>query len=122
MLTSKSRRKLRRNRRQRKHTRRKARKETRKELQQKQKSKAHTRAKLQRVPRVILRTKGVRQAEDLVNLFVNNGVAVAVIVYFMYRDFRFYDSLQKTLQTLVTTVDTLKATISNSKDKGVKKC
>ena len=64
--------------------------------------------------------KGVRPAEELVNLFVNNGVAVAVIVYFMYRDFRFYDSLQKTLQTLVTTVDTLKATLSTSNNKGVK--
>ena len=46
--------------------------------------------------------------EDVVNLLVNNGVAVAVILYFMYRDYRFQESLQKTLQTLIDTVDTLK--------------
>lgn len=26
---------------------------------------------------------------DIVNLFVNNGVAIAVIVYFMFRDYKF---------------------------------
>lgn len=46
--------------------------------------------------------------DDLVNLFVNNGVAVAVIVYFMYRDLKFQTQLNTTLQTLVDTVDTLK--------------
>ena len=45
---------------------------------------------------------------DIVNLFVNNGVAIAVIVYFMYRDYKFMDSLQTTLTTLVNTVDVLK--------------
>ncbi len=49
--------------------------------------------------------------EELVNLFVNNGVAVAVIVYFMYRDFRFQATLQQTLTTLVDTVDALREAI-----------
>lgn len=26
---------------------------------------------------------------DIVNLFVNNGVAIAVIIYFMFRDYKF---------------------------------
>ena len=51
------------------------------------------------------------KTEDIVNLFVNNGVAVAVIFYFMYRDYRFQETLQKTLQTLVDTVDALKETL-----------
>lgn len=49
--------------------------------------------------------------EDIVNLFVNNGVAVAVICYFMFRDFKFQETLQKTLQTLVNTVEALKETL-----------
>jgi len=55
-------------------------------------------------------------------------VAVAVILYFMYRDFRFFDTLQTTLQTLVDTVNTLEDTINTfhpakpaTNRKGVKK-
>ena len=65
----------------------------------------------------------MRTAEEIVNIFVNNGVAVAVIVYFMYRDFKFYDSLQTTLQTLVDTVDALNDTIHITEQKrSMKKC
>ena len=59
----------------------------------------------------------VIKTEDVVNLFVNNGVAVAVIVYFMYRDYRFQETLQKTLQTLVDTVNALKATLDKEDNK-----
>lgn len=44
----------------------------------------------------------------LVNLFVNNGIAIAVIVYFCFRDWKFMASLQSTLTTLVDAVQTLK--------------
>ena len=53
--------------------------------------------------------------EDIANLFLNTGVAIAVIAYFMYRDFKFMVQLQQTLQTLVDTVDCLKDVISNNK-------
>ncbi len=53
--------------------------------------------------------------DEIVNLLVNNGVAVAVVLYFMYRDFKFQETLQRTLQTLVDTVDALHDTI-NSKE------
>lgn len=46
--------------------------------------------------------------EDIVNLFVNNGVAVAVVIYFLMRDWKFNDELHKTLTTLIDTVDALK--------------
>lgn len=38
--------------------------------------------------------------EELVNLFVNNGVAIAVIVYFAVRDWRFTSQLTETLTTI----------------------
>lgn len=51
------------------------------------------------------------EIDSLTNLIVNNGAAVAVIAYFMYRDYKFMDELQKTLQSLVDTVDVLKSVI-----------
>ena len=49
---------------------------------------------------------------DIANIFLNNGTAVAVIIYFMYRDFRFQETLAKTLQSLVDTVKALEDTIN----------
>lgn len=46
--------------------------------------------------------------DEIVNLFVNNGVAVAVVIYFLMRDWKFNDELHKTLTTLIDTVDALK--------------
>lgn len=52
------------------------------------------------------------EIDSLTTLIVNNGVAVAVIAYFMFRDYKFMDELQRTLQSLVTTVDVLKSVVS----------
>lgn len=38
--------------------------------------------------------------EEIVNLFVNNGVAVAVIVYFAIRDWKFMGQLNGTLAVI----------------------
>ena len=51
--------------------------------------------------------------QDLITVITNNGVAVAVLVYFIYRDNKFMSTLQTTLQTLIDTVDALKDTINN---------
>lgn len=53
--------------------------------------------------------------EPFVNMVVNNGVAVTVVIYFLFRDWKFHDNLQSTLTTLIETVDTLKELI-NSKN------
>lgn len=53
--------------------------------------------------------------EQIVQLLVNNGTAVAVIAYFMYRDYKFMDALQKTLTTLVDTTDILKDAVMAGK-------
>ena len=54
--------------------------------------------------------------QDLITVITNNGVAVAVLVYFIYRDNKFMGTLQTTLQTLIDTVDALKDTINNKTD------
>ena len=51
--------------------------------------------------------------KELTELLVNNGTAIAIIIYFMYRDFKFMQTLQGTLDTLVNTVNTLKELITN---------
>lgn len=53
--------------------------------------------------------------EPFVNMCINNGVAVVVVVYFLFRDWKFHDNLQVTLTTLIETVDTLKELV-NSKN------
>lgn len=56
------------------------------------------------------------EMQDIITMIVNNGTAVAVIAYFMYRDFKFMSTLRETLTTLVDTVDVLKdAVISGGK-------
>ena len=56
------------------------------------------------------------EMQDLITMIVNNGTAVAVIAYFMYRDFKFMTTLRETLTTLVDTVDVLKdAVIAGNK-------
>lgn len=42
--------------------------------------------------------------DDLVNLIVNNGIAVVVVAYFLIRDYRFNDNMIKTMTTIQNTL------------------
>lgn len=48
------------------------------------------------------------ELNDLVNLITNCGVTVVVLVFFMYRDLKFQQKLESTLQALIDTVDCIK--------------
>ena len=48
---------------------------------------------------------------DIVSLFVNNGVAVAVIIYFMVRDYKFISQLTMLIQQLTDTVKDVEETM-----------
>lgn len=37
---------------------------------------------------------------DIVKLAISNGIGIACIVYFMFRDYKFMDTLNKTLVSL----------------------
>lgn len=50
--------------------------------------------------------------EEMINLFLNSSVSIAVIIFFMYRDLKFMSQLQTTLTALVDTVNTLKDIIN----------
>lgn len=51
------------------------------------------------------------EMNDIVSLFVNNGVAVAVIVYFMIRDYKFISQLTVLIQQLTDTVKDVEETM-----------
>ena len=42
--------------------------------------------------------------EELVNLLVNNGVAVVVIAYFMFRDYKFIQNLNNNIQKMIDVI------------------
>lgn len=42
--------------------------------------------------------------EALVNLIVNNGVAVVVIAYFMFRDYKFIQNLNTNIQKMIDVI------------------
>lgn len=47
--------------------------------------------------------------EDIVNMIVNNGVGVACIVYFMFRDYHFMQKLSDAISSLNSTLGELKS-------------
>lgn len=44
------------------------------------------------------------EINELVNVFVNNGIAIAVIIYFMFRDMKFMNKLTESIQELKDSV------------------
>lgn len=43
--------------------------------------------------------------DNIINLLTNTTVSLAVIAYFMLRDWKFMDTMQKTLQSLNESVE-----------------
>ena len=41
------------------------------------------------------------EMETLVNLVMNSGVSIAVIVYFMFRDYKFIQQLNSNIQKMI---------------------
>lgn len=52
---------------------------------------------------------------DIINILVNNGVAVCIVAYFIYKDNKFNDVLVKTLTEIVVTLKDLQQDIERSK-------
>lgn len=44
---------------------------------------------------------------DIVNLIVSNGIGVACITYFMFRDYKFMTTMQDTLTALRESLDVI---------------
>ena len=52
--------------------------------------------------------------ENIVQLFINNGTAIGVLIYFIFRDYKFNTQLNTTLAVLLTTVNSIKDLLERS--------
>ena len=55
------------------------------------------------------------EIQDLTNLLLNSSVTVIMLVYFIWRDFKFMDTLKTTLTSLIDTIGSLKDCVSEMK-------
>lgn len=53
---------------------------------------------------------------DIVNLLVNNGVAVVIVAYFIYRDNKWNNTLVETLAEIKTTLQSMNVELSKTRD------
>lgn len=53
---------------------------------------------------------------EIINLLVNNGVAVVIVAYFIYKDNKFNNTLVETLTQIVVTLKDLQKDIERSKE------
>lgn len=53
--------------------------------------------------------------ENLVDIIVNNGIAVVVVAYFLFRDYKWNNELIKTLTTIQTTLTAIADDIKGGK-------
>lgn len=56
--------------------------------------------------------------EEIVNLFVSNGMSVVIIAYFLYKDYKFNDQIIQVLNEVKEVLVSLK-TWHEAEDKGV---
>lgn len=52
---------------------------------------------------------------DLINVIINNGVAVGIVVYFIYKDYKWNSELLKTLTTIQVTLQEMSDEYVHSK-------
>lgn len=55
--------------------------------------------------------------EDIINLVVSNGIGIACIVYFMFRDYKFMSTMQETLTALRESLDVIEKFLIEEKKK-----
>lgn len=56
--------------------------------------------------------------KEIVNIIVNNGVALAVLGYFIFRDYKYITQLTQAIAVLQTTITAVKETLDAFISKG----
>lgn len=54
---------------------------------------------------------------DIIDLVISNGIGVTCIVYFMFRDYKFMDTMQKTLSSLNESVSLIEKYFIEDKER-----
>ena len=55
--------------------------------------------------------KGMMYMEQIINAIINNGAAVGLLIYFVFRDYKYISNLTVAVNTLQLTVDELRKDI-----------
>lgn len=55
------------------------------------------------------------EMQELTNLLLNSGVTAVMLIYFIWRDYKFMDTLKTTLVSLISTVNSLKDCVNEMK-------
>lgn len=53
---------------------------------------------------------------EIINMIVNNGVAVVIVAYFIYRDNKWNNTLVETLAEIKTTLQSMNVELSKTRD------
>ena len=61
--------------------------------------------------------KGIDMS-DIINIIINNGVAVGIVIYFLYKDYKWNDELLKTLTSIQVTLTDMWKELKNEHTKG----
>lgn len=59
--------------------------------------------------------------DDIVNLIVNNGTAVALLIYFIYKDNKFTENITKALSSIEESLEIIKDSVGKNKRNTEKK-
>ena len=59
--------------------------------------------------------------DEIINLIVNNGTAVALLIYFIYKDNKFTENITKALTSIEESLEIIKESVSKNKRNTEKK-
>lgn len=59
--------------------------------------------------------------DEIVNLVVNNGTAVALLIYFIYKDNKFTENITKALSSIGESLEIIKDSVGRNKRNAEKK-
>ena len=54
--------------------------------------------------------------DDIISMIVNNGTAVALLVYFIYKDNKFTENMTKALTSIEESLDIIKKSILKERE------
>lgn len=56
------------------------------------------------------------EIENIIQLIINNGVAIGMLIYFVFRDYKFNNQLTTTLAVLLTAVNSIKELLERGEE------
>ena len=59
--------------------------------------------------------------DEIVNLMVNNGTAIALLIYFIYKDNKFTENITKALTSIEESLEIIKDSVNKNKRNTEKK-